>query len=162
MVKIPEAVFSKYLEFADAMLDTSGFGRACKLVYTEEIEVIENNVPNIKQRKVMNLQDISPDSGFKRGNTSYKTVELTEDIVLRPYWDKKDFKKFGNIEVPDGSLMTIGHFPDLVRVNRAKALLINTDRTQHVEWRFTKIGEPVIYGLNTTGFHYFMCYWGRA
>lgn len=162
MIKIPPAVFSKYLEFADSMLETTVFGRLCKLVFTEEIQEINQDVPNIKQRKVMNLQDISPESGFKRGTTSFKTIETTEDIILRLYWDKKDFKKFGNIEVPDGSLMTIGHFPDLIRVNRAKALLINTDRSEHVEWRFVKTGEPILFGLNTTGYHYFMCYWSRA
>ena len=106
MVTIPSIVFTKYAEFADAMLASTGFGAPCKLVYTEEIQVINNPVPNIKQRKLMNLQDTSPDSGFKRGSTSFKTVETTEDINLRLYWDKKDFKKFGNIDVPDGSLIS--------------------------------------------------------
>jgi hypothetical protein len=159
MVTIPSIVFTKYAEFADAMLASTGFGAPCKLVYTEEIQVINNAVPNIKQRKLMNLQDTSPDSGFKRGSTSFKTVETTEDINLRLYWDKKDFKKFGNIDVPDGSLMTIGHYADLIKINRAKALLINTDKTGHVEWKFVKSSEPTIHGLNN---NYFMCFWSRA
>lgn len=159
MVTIPSIVFTKYAEFANAMLASTGFGAFCKLVYIEEIQVINNPVSNIKQRKLMNLQDTSPDSGFKRGSTSFKTVETTEDINLRLYWDKKDFKKIGNIDVPDGSLMTIGHYADLIKVNRAKSLLINTDKTGHADWKFVKSSEPIIHGLNN---NYFMCVWSRA
>jgi hypothetical protein len=159
MVTIPSGVFTKYAEFADAMLASSGFGISCKLVYTEKIQTIDQTVPNIKQRKLMNLQDTSPDSGFRRATNSFKTVENTEDITLRVYWDKKDFKKFGNIEVPDGAIMTIGAYSDLTKINRAKALLINTDRTGNVEWRFTKSSEPTLHGLDS---NYFMCFWSRS
>lgn len=159
MVTIPSGVFTKYAEFADAMLASSGFGMSCKLVYTDKIEVIDQTVPNLKQRKVMNLQNTSPDSGFKRGTSSYKTVETTENITLRVYWDKKDFKKFGNIEAPDGAVMTIGAYADLSKINRAKELLINTDRTGHVEWSFTKTSEPTLHGLDQ---NYFMCFWKRS
>ena len=159
MVTIPSGVFTKYTEFADAMLASSGFGVSCKLVYTEKIQVIDKTVPNLKQRKVMNLQNTSANSGFKRGETSLKTVENTEDITLRVYWNKKDFKKFGNIEVPDGSVMTIGSYSDLAKINRANALLINTDKTGNVEWRFTRASEPTLHGLSN---NYFMCFWGRS
>jgi len=159
MVTIPSGIFTKYTEFADAMLASSGFGASCKLVYTEKIQVIDQTVPNLKQRKVMNLQNTSANSGFKRGETSFKTVENTEDITLRVYWDKKDFKKFGNIEVPDGSVMTIGSYADLAKINRANALLINTDKTGNVEWRFTRASEPTLHGLSN---NYFMCFWGRS
>jgi hypothetical protein len=159
MVTIPSGVFTKYAEFADAMLVSSGFGVSCKLVYTEKIQVIDDIVPNLKQRKIMNLQNTSPDSGFRRGDTSFKTVETEEDITLRVYWDKKDFKRFGNIEVADGSIMTIGRYSDLKKITRAKALLINTDKTGHIEWRFTKSSEPTMHGLDN---NYFMCFWSRA
>jgi hypothetical protein len=159
MVVIPSIIAIKYAEFADAMLASTGFGASCKIVYTEEIQVINNSVPAIKERKVMNLQDISPDSGFKRGSTSFKTVENTEDITLRIYWDKRDFKKFGNIEVPDGSIMTIGKYEDLQKITRAKALLVYADKTNHQEWRFVKSSEPNIHGYNN---NYIMCFWRRA
>ena len=159
MVTIPSGVFTKYAEFADAMLASSGFGVSCKLVYTEKIEVLDETVPTLKQRKVMNLQNTSPKSGFKRGTTSFKTVETTEDITLRVYWDKKDFKKFGNVEVPDGSVMTIGNYADINKINRAKELLINTDKTGHVYWKFVKASEPTLHVLNN---NYLMCYWSRA
>jgi hypothetical protein len=159
MVVIPSIIATKYAEFADAMLASTGFGTLCKIVYTEEIQVINNSVPAIKERKVMNLQDISPDSGFKRGSTSFKTVETLEDIMLRVYWDKKDFKKFGSIQVPDGSIMTIGKYEDLPKITRAKSLLVYAKQTDHQEWRFVKASEPNIHGYNS---NYIMCFWSRA
>ena len=133
MVVIPSIIAIKYAEFADAMLASTGFGILCKIVYTEEIQVINNSVPAIKERKVMNLQDISPDSGFKRGSTSFKTVENTEDITLRIYWDKRDFKKFGNIEVPDGSIMTIGKYEDLQKNQHTQYHLPDFDNQNDYE-----------------------------
>lgn len=159
MVSIPSGVFTKYAEFADAMLATSGFGTPCKLVYTDKIETTSKPVPNFKQKKLMNLQNISPNSGFKRGDVKFRTVETTENITLRVYWDKKDFRKFGNIELADGSVMTIGKYTDLQKLSKAKALLINTEKTGHVEWRFTRSSEPTLHGLDN---NYVMCYWGRA
>jgi hypothetical protein len=81
----------------------------------------------------MSLQDISPDSGFKRGSTSFKTVENTEDITLRIYWDKRDFKKFGNIEVPDGSIMTIGKYEDLQKNQHTQYHLPDFDNQNDYE-----------------------------
>jgi hypothetical protein len=156
---IPSGIFTKYAELADTMLSLSGFGTQCQLVYTDQIQIMTDPVPSIKQKKVMNLQGISPSSGFSRADKEFKTVETTENIVLRVYWDKKDFKKFGNVEVADGSVMTIGAYSDLPKVSRAKALLINTDKSGHVEWRFTRTSEPTIHGLDN---NYFMCVWERA
>lgn len=158
-ITIPQAVFTKYAEFAEAMLATTGFGHLCELVYTDEIETITEAVPEIRQRKVMNLQKSSPDAGFKRGTSTFKTVEIKESITLRLYWDKKDFKKFGGVEIPSGSVMTIGAYADLPNVSRAKALLINTNRTGNVEWRFARSSEPVLHGLDD---NYFMCFWERV
>lgn len=158
-ISIPSGVFTKYAEFADAMLASNGFGMSCKLVYNEKIQVNSQSVPNVKQRKMLNLQNASPNAGFSRGDVEFKTIETVEDITLRVYWDKKDFKKFGNIEVPDGAIMTIGAYANLAKINKAKALRINTDRTGHAEWEFVKNSEPTLHGLDQ---NYFMCFWNRA
>ena len=156
---IPSGVFNKYAAIADEMLASTGFGVSCTLVYTDEIEVISQSVPAIKQKKVKNLQQAAPPNGFSRGSSKFKTVENTESITLRVYWSEKDFKKFGGVQVPDGSVMTIGAYSDLPKVSRAKALLINTDKSGNVEWRFTRASEPTIHGLDN---NYFMCVWERA
>lgn len=158
-MKIQSEVFTKYAEVADLMLSQDVFGLECKLLYTEKIQTISQPVPNIKQKKVMNLQDIAPDAGFSRGSVEFKTVETSETIVLRVYWTQKEFKRFSSIEFPDGSIMTIGKYDDMNKINKATALLINSNRTGHSDWRFTKSTEPILHGLNS---NYFMCFWKRS
>jgi hypothetical protein len=156
---IPSGVFTKYAEYADAMLDLTGFGLPCQLVYAEKIQVVSNSIPQLKQKKVMNLHEASSNSGFSRGDDEFKLVETTEDITLRVYWDKKAFRKFGNIDVPDGSVMTIGRYSDLAKINRASFLLINTAVTGHMPWKFEKLAESTSHGLNN---NYLMSYWKRV
>jgi hypothetical protein len=156
---IPSGVFTKYSEIADAMLATTGFGTTCQLIYVDKIETISQSVPNVKHKKVMNLQRMGADSGFKRGASQFKTVETTENIVLRTYWSKKDFNKVGDIELPDGSVMCIGDYDDLQKIYKASFLSIESDKTNHKPWRFEKAAEPMVFGLNN---NYLVSYWKRA
>jgi hypothetical protein len=157
-ISLPSGLFTKYGEIADLMLDQSGFGVPCKLVYTDKIQVVNSQSPNSKQKKIMNLQQISPDNSFSRADQSFKTIENTENITLRVYWTQKDFKKISSAILPDGSIMTIGKYSDLSKINKSIALIIQTAKTGHEEWRFEKSGEPAIHGLDN---NYIMCYWKR-
>lgn len=157
MTCIPSGIFTKYGSIADEMLST--FGISCKLVYVDKIQVSATAAPTPKKIKVMNLQNMGPDTGFKRGNTSFKTVETTDDITLRVYWSKKDFRKIGEIDLPDGSIMAIGNYSDLTNINKASFLLIHSDRTGHKEWKFQKAAEPVVFGLDD---NYLASYWSRV
>jgi|TARA_R100000008_G_scaffold82837_1_gene67523 hypothetical protein len=160
MVTIPTGVYGKYNDFATEMLNlTSGFGVSCKLVYTDKIEVETKAVPSFKQKRVMNIQKLNPDDGFGRGTKKFRTVENTENITLRVYWDKKDFKKYGNVDIPDGSVMTIGNYSDLAKIRKAAFLLIECDKTGHTQWKFEKAAEPTVHGLNSA---YLMSYWKRV
>lgn len=155
-MKIPTKVFKKFREAADAMLDLSGFGITCKLVYTDKIEEV-GEVSGIKQMKTMTINK-SPSSGFNRGDSSFRMVETFEDIVLRVYWNKKDFKKFSSVDIADGTIMTIGNLSDMGNINKCKALIINSATTGHTEWRFEKTSEPTVHGLDNSSF---MCFWNR-
>jgi hypothetical protein len=159
MVSIPSGIFTKYAEIADAMLDLSGFGTQCQLVYTDKIEEISDDIPDYKRKRIFDIQTISPDSGFKRGDKKFRTVETTENIVLRVYWDERDFKKFGNISMPDGSVMAIGNYSDLAKIRKAAFLLIETAKTNHAPWKFEKAAEPTVHGLDS---NYLMSYWKRV
>lgn len=155
-ISIPSNLFDKYGEGADAML--TSFGVACKLLYVDKKEVVDN-VPDIKKQKTMNPQNSKTYSGSKRGGVSYRSVEQSETITLRVYWGEKDFKKFSNLNIPDADLMTIGSYANLSKIERASFLLVNTSKTGHVEWKFEKSGEPHTHGLND---NYCMCFWKRA
>lgn len=153
---IPSGIFTKYAEYADAMLSSSGFGVSCKLVYVDKITQSAISAPSVN--KVASLNP-SLNNSFVVGNDTYKMVETTADITLRVYWSQKEFAKFANVQVPEGGIMCIGRFSDLNLINKAKALLINTDKTGHVEWRFEKTAEPIVHGLDN---NYLMSFWKRA
>jgi len=155
---IPTGIFRAYEQVTDAMMSTTtGFASPCLIKYTSTIETSNTSLPNIKKRKTMDVQ--MSDTDFKRGTTTYKKVSRTEPINLRVYWDKKDFKKFGNIEIPDGSVMTIGKYTDMLKINKAARLVINTDKTGNIDWEFEKASEPTLFGLTSKEF---MCIWKRV
>ena len=157
-ITIPSDVFAKYKEFADGMI--SNFGITCQLIYTEKIEEISESVPRPKQRRSLNVRDRGDSAGFARGTKKYKTVENTEDITLRVYWNRKEWIKIGEMEVPDGSIQTIGYLSDLPKLNKAKALLVNKDPQGYEEYRFVKAAEPFPYGLKQD--RYVVCFWSRS
>jgi hypothetical protein len=159
MIIIPAILGTKYAEVMDSLLASDLFTVPCKLVFNEEMTVINNQMPALRQQKIMNLQDMHPSNGFKRGDVSIKTIETTEDVPIRMYWDKKSFQKFGHIQVPDGSVMTICQYKYLDKFNKAIALLVCTDKTDHQEWRFIKSAESTVHGLNN---NYLMSFWMRA
>jgi hypothetical protein len=159
MLKIPDIIGIKYAEVMDSFLESNLYTVPCQLVYNEQIEVIDNQMPLVRQNKTMNLQDMHPSNGFKRGDKSFRTIETTENISLRMYWEKKDFQKFGHIQVQDGVVMTITKYENLDKFNKAIALLVCTDKTSHQEWRFIKSAEPIVHGLNN---NYLMAFWRRA
>lgn len=157
-INIPSTVFTKYQEFADGMI--SNFGINCQLVYTEKVEEITESVPRVKQRRSLNIQNRNDPAAFARGSKKYKTVENTEDIKLRVYWNRKDWVKIGEIDVPDGAIQTIGYLTDLPKVNKAKSLIVNTDVSGYERYDFVKTAEPFPYGLQQN--RYFVCFWSRT
>jgi hypothetical protein len=156
-ISIPSTVFTKYKEFADAMI--ADFGVNCKLVYTEQVEEISEDVPRVKQRRSMNIQDRNDAAGFARGSKKFKTVENTEDIKLRVYWNRKDWVKVGEIDIPDDAIQTIGYLSDFTSINKAKALIVNSDIDGYREYRFIKASEPFPWGFKQD--RYMVCFWTR-
>lgn len=153
---IPSGLFTIYAEYADAMLDLTGFGVPCKLVYTDKITITTQQVPSTERRLSM---DPSANAGFSLPDNNFKMVETTENITMRVYWTQRDFKKFSGVVIPDGGVMCISRYSDLAKINKCKALLINTDKTGHSELRFEKSAEPTIHGLDN---NYLMSYWKRV
>lgn len=151
---VPQDVFDLYDEFTDHFLDD--FGTDCLLVYSK-IESITNSLPDIKQRKTLNLQNSN--DGIKRADDSFRTVEITESIRLRLYWQQEDFRRVGNIILPEGSVVAYGKKEDLNKVERASNLIIYVGtKPHHQEWRFEKFTETIIAGLTDKEF---ISFWKR-
>lgn len=156
-ISIPETVFAKYEEFADAMI--ADFGVSCTLIYADKVETISDSVPQVKQRRSMNVQNRNDPAAFARGSSTFRTVESTENITLRVYRTPKDFIKIGNIDVPDGSIQTIGYLSDLTKINKAKAIIMDAGLAGHEEYRYIKTGEPAPFGFKHR--RYIVCHWKR-
>jgi hypothetical protein len=157
MVSIPSGVFTKYKEFADEMI--ASFGVNCDLIYTHQVEVITESVPTVKQRRSLNIQNRNDSAGFSRGTSTFKTTEASDTIKMRVYRNKKDFIKIGQIDVPDGAIQTISYLSDLTKVNRAIALVTDTELAGHDTFRYTRLGEPVPHGFKHD--RYIVCFWKK-
>lgn len=141
---IPSGLFAKYDEFTQHFLDD--FGCTCTLLYNETIAVINTEQPTLKQKK--SIEILPGNTGFSRGDVSYKTVQNTDTIRLRVYWTAKEFKKISSIDLPEGSIACYGLLSDLPKIERASKLIIYPSSTpDHREWLFEKNGEPKIHGL---------------
>jgi hypothetical protein len=154
MLNIPSGIFDTYQEGAYWMLSLSGFGTPCKLVYAAVSEGASVPVSPLKKQLTMRPGGNNP---YNR-EAAQKAVETTEDITLRVYWSEKDFKKIGHVNVPDGGIMTIGTYDDLLKIQKCNALLVHTNK-DHVPWRFEKLAEPFLFGLKRQNS---ICYWRRS
>lgn len=161
-ISIPANVFTKYKEAADEML--SSLGTPCKLVFPGKVETSSVSIPTQKSIKRLSVNNAAP-AGFTHGSDDLKVTEPESTITLRLYWSQRDwakagFKYVGGIEVPDGSVMTIGYLADMDQVQRAQYLIANTNFSSYQEYKFQKAMEPQPWGLKQD--RYFICIWTRV
>lgn len=154
MAIVPQSVFRKYEEFVQHFLDD--FGITCKLVYSDRVQTVNESLSPLRQKKTMNLVGF-PES-FSRAEDAYKSVETTEEIILRVYWgtsdyisDNESYEKVGNLLVPMGTVVCYGLIKDLNKLERANKLIIYSSfTTDHREWALEKTSEPIPHGLTKT------------
>lgn len=158
MVSIPSGVFTKYKEYADEMI--ASFGVNCDLIYTNKVEIVSQDVPRVKQKRSLSLQNRGDSSGFSRGDSTFKTTETSDTVKMRVYRNKKDFIKIGDFEVPDGAIQTISYLSDLTKINRAVSIITDTELAGHSTLRYTRISEPFPHGFKHD--RYIVCFWKRA
>tara|TARA_B100000073_G_C23621487_1_gene528722 strand:- start:458 stop:946 length:489 start_codon:yes stop_codon:yes gene_type:complete len=160
-INVPQSVFDKYFEVIDSTFDI--FGVTCQLVSIEKKEVIvhnpDNNLPDINS-----INNHRRNGGDKnRGTVTIKETEVLTDIVLKVYWDSKQWigvNKNNGVVIPDGSIQTIGLMTDLPAVLKSKELIVHKDIKDYKEMRFQRSGEHIPMGLKQN--RYFACMWERA
>lgn len=156
-VNVPESVFDKYYEVIDATFNI--FGVTCQLVSINKVEeiVVPNN--NIPEKNSINSHRVRG-GDYERQSKIIREVEVLKDIKLKVYWDMKQWVGVGgNIQVPDGSIQTIGFMKDLPEVLKAKALIVHKDIKDYKQLRFERMGEYTPMGLRQD--RYFGCLWRR-
>jgi hypothetical protein len=158
-VYVPESVFNKYYDVIDSTFDI--FGVNCQLVSINKVEEIiytpNNNIP---EKNSINAHRVRG-GDYEREQKIIKEVEILTDIKLKVYWDMKQWTNIvGNIQIPDGSIQTIGFMTDLPQVLRAKALIVHKNIKDYKELRFERFGEHTPMGLRQN--RYFSCLWRRV
>lgn len=156
-IKIPASVFKKYYEVVDSTFDI--FGVTCQLTYIEKVEQIDNSFDNIPEVRSIG-QHKHPTNQFSTDGSNFQEVEVKEDVVMKVYWDAKQFTMVGgNIILPDGAIQTIFQKKDLARVLRCKTLLVHKG-IEEIQYEFVKFKEPFPMGIKLD--HYFGCFWERV
>lgn len=155
MAIIPQYLLNKYDEFTQHFLDD--FGTDCSLVYHLSSSSVEN-FPTSSQRNSLGI--IPSNNGIVRGNEKTVTTEITETVRLRLYWTQEDFKKISSIVIPQGAMVAYGLLTDLHKIERARYLIVYPNSTpDHREWKFERMGEPIIHGLTDKEF---ISFWQRV
>ena len=157
-VFVPESVFDKYYDVIDSTFTI--FGVTCQLVSIDKVEeIVYTPTNNIPEKNSINAHRVR-NGIYEREQKIIKEVELLTDIKLKVYWDMKQWINMtGTINVPDGSIQTIGFMTDLPQVLRAKALIVHKDIKDYKELRFERHGEHTPMGLRQN--RYFSCLWKR-
>ena len=159
-ISVPDSVFDKYFDVIDSTFDI--FGVTCQLVSINKVEEIVNT-PNNNYPNVNTINDHRRGGGTRNipNNKTIKTVEVLTDIKLKVYWDSKQWIGLtSSIQVPDGSIQTIGFMSDLNSVLSAKELIVHKGIKEVKEMRFIRSGEHIPLGLKQN--RYFACFWKRS
>jgi hypothetical protein len=165
MFEVPQTVFDTYNAAVSAMID-SNFGIECTILYPP----IKTNCTNCfvdnmtgRSTGIYNGTGPIPFNGmfcpYCNGAGGVSTTE--QDIIkLRCYFTPKSWIKIHtDITVPDGSIQTIGHIEDVLKVRRANYLLVNTLVDDYGQYKYRLNGEVQFHGFQRNKF--FIAMWAR-
>ena len=166
-ISIPSSVFDTYNE---AVLL---FTRTATLVYPERREECPNcymDTMGTRNRSV-SVYKVGGPYPFERGmpcpycnGKGYKAIEVTEDITLRIYWDRKSWVNIGiPIDIADGSIQTISYMTDLPKINKAKYLIPKYDGIEkYDDMKYERSGMSYPQGFKQNTTKYIVTFWSRT
>jgi hypothetical protein len=158
-INVPQSVFDKYFDVIDSTFNI--FGVTCQLVSIQKVEkIVYNPNNNIPDRNTIN--DHRRGGGDRnRGTVTIVETEVLTDILLKVYWDSKQWVGVTkDMVVPDGTVQTIGLMKDLPDILKAKELIVHKGIKDYKEMRFQRQGEHIPLGLKQD--RYFACFWKRV
>ena len=163
---IPSGVIDSHEWASDAIIDS--LGKNCKLVYPAKVTECNNCYYDPRTRRSTGIYKSGGPISFPNnttcpacGGAGRSTVETTESIKLRVYWNPKDWQTFaGTIQNPEGVAQVIGYMSDLPKVERSVEVIINSDVESTKEYRCVKEGEAVPWGFRQD--RYFLQFYRRS
>lgn len=158
-MQIPSGVFNRYYEVCDHLLSSDFFSSECKIYYPAKTI----NCTNCRTRPIPGISTNIYNNGpmnFSNGDCpycegkGYLSVEQTDNIRLRIYYEKTKFDK-DVINHDAFKAQIIGHMADLPKINRADYLLLETDLEGNYRVKVRLSSPPLSWGF---GDKYFSCY----
>lgn len=150
---IPNELFNIYRLWADEFIDNPNIGVNCTLHFNDKKQPCPNCVFDSFNGRSSNKYKTGGPQLFSVGicpwcnGSGYFSSEYTEVIRLRTYWNKKDFIKFGNIQIPDGGAMIIGYLTDLPKLEKANFVSLVNEQQGYSKFNFNLSGSPTLHGF---------------
>jgi len=150
---IPDSVWSAYEGMADDFIN-SNFGVNCTLMYPSKMEACSNCTYDPIGKKSANRYKSGGPMPFRFGTcptcggSGHKEVEQTEVIVMRVYYDSKEWMKIANIaSSPDDDALVVGFMTDMNKFIRANFIITDSDLQGRQTWKFQKSSSPIPHGF---------------
>jgi hypothetical protein len=138
-INLPTSTYTKYFDALDSTWVI--FGVTCDLVYIEKVEKKVGTFDNIPSSNSINAHRRTT-GNYNRSGVTYEEVSKTEPILLKVYWDRKDWVKVsGDISVPDNAIQILFFAKDLPKINRAKYIIVHNGITDKTKIKFQRSGE---------------------
>jgi hypothetical protein len=166
MVAIPQTLFDVYNSFADDFINLN-FGVNCT-VFLPSLKVqCDNCVFDTINNKSSNMYLAGGPIPFTFGvcpwcdGNGFKEIPNSSVIKMKVYFSRKNWIQIvPNINIPDGSVQTIGFLSDLPKIKAAQFVRINSDVAGYINYDYTLFGEPFPHGFKQN--RYFIAYWKRS
>ena len=161
-INLPASAFTK---FNEAVLL---FMRTATLVYPPIQEDWPNCIKQTLGGRSVNIYTPGGPVPFTTGmpcpycnGQGVRLSEVTEDISLRIYWDKRSWISIGvDIDVPDGAVQTIGYMSDYEKMKKANKLIAYFPDSEE-KASFTRMGEGFPMGFKQNPTQYITLFWRR-
>lgn len=164
MPNIPQEVYDIYNEFADDFINLN-FGQTCRLQYPPKRTACTNCVFDTITQRSSGVYKTGGPISFSFGicpwcnGLGYIETENTTDIKMRVYWERRYWVKINtSINIPDGSIQTIGFLYDIPKIKQAQSIIINPNLESINSWSYILASEPIPFGLTK---RHFIAYWTR-
>ena len=162
-INIPASAFKKFNEAVQLFMQN------CTLTYPAKREDCPNCIQSGFGGRSVNVYQPGGPAPFENGavcpychGDGYKYSEVTEDIELRVYWEKKSWINLNtDITVPDGSIQTIGYMSDYDKMIKANNLTVYFKDSEGNK-TFTRWGEGYPQGFKQNPTQYIAMFWKRV
>lgn len=151
-MQIPSTVFTQYYEACDLFIDNDHIGKSCTLYYPpKRVECANCTISHFGgiSTNVYRHGGPAPFYGGKCslcGGNGFSEEEVTTTIRLRIYWNKRDWNKVNNIQIPEADVMVIGYSADVVNFQRASYIILVAGQ-DFIRQKFELACEPFLHGF---------------